>query len=189
VQLAKVYIAKKRKLKVGDKMAGRHGNKGVVARIVRDEDMPFLADGTHRSGAATRPHATAALPATLRHTGTEISREYWAMGESLTQPCRVPDEGKYVAPTAVAPRFQASSTDPNMIWSNFAGHRTERPNVVATALHPPSIVGFAKLQVTEAAVVFGQLLFDDVGLNGHAQVVGLAREIGSDMIIFFGGFR
>jgi DNA-directed RNA polymerase subunit beta len=46
VQLAKVYIAKKRKLKVGDKMAGRHGNKGIVARIVRDEEMPFLEDGT-----------------------------------------------------------------------------------------------------------------------------------------------
>ena len=46
IQMAKVYIAKKRKLKVGDKMAGRHGNKGIVARIVRDEDMPFLEDGT-----------------------------------------------------------------------------------------------------------------------------------------------
>ncbi len=46
IQLAKIYIAKKRKLKVGDKMAGRHGNKGIVARIVRDEDMPFLEDGT-----------------------------------------------------------------------------------------------------------------------------------------------
>ena len=46
VQLAKVYVAKKRKLKVGDKMAGRHGNKGIVARIVRQEDMPFLEDGT-----------------------------------------------------------------------------------------------------------------------------------------------
>ncbi|MBK6966683.1 MAG: DNA-directed RNA polymerase subunit beta [Bacteroidales bacterium] len=46
VQMAKVYVAKKRKLKVGDKMAGRHGNKGIVARIVREEDMPFLADGT-----------------------------------------------------------------------------------------------------------------------------------------------
>ena len=45
-KLAKVYIAKKRKLKVGDKMAGRHGNKGIVARIVRDEEMPFLEDGT-----------------------------------------------------------------------------------------------------------------------------------------------
>ncbi len=46
MKLAKVYIAKKRKLKVGDKMAGRHGNKGIVARIVRQEDMPFLDDGT-----------------------------------------------------------------------------------------------------------------------------------------------
>jgi DNA-directed RNA polymerase subunit beta len=46
LKLAKVYIAKKRKLKVGDKMAGRHGNKGIVARIVREEDMPFLEDGT-----------------------------------------------------------------------------------------------------------------------------------------------
>ena len=46
IKLAKVYIAKKRKLKVGDKMAGRHGNKGIVARIVSQEDMPFLEDGT-----------------------------------------------------------------------------------------------------------------------------------------------
>ena len=46
LKLAKVYIAKKRKLKVGDKMAGRHGNKGIVARIVREEEMPFLEDGT-----------------------------------------------------------------------------------------------------------------------------------------------
>ena len=46
IQLAKIYVAKKRKLQIGDKMAGRHGNKGIVSRIVRDEDMPFLADGT-----------------------------------------------------------------------------------------------------------------------------------------------
>ena len=46
LNLAKIYIAKKRKLKVGDKMAGRHGNKGIVAKIVRDADMPFLEDGT-----------------------------------------------------------------------------------------------------------------------------------------------
>lgn len=46
VQLAKVFVAKKRKITVGDKMAGRHGNKGIVSRIVRQEDMPFLADGT-----------------------------------------------------------------------------------------------------------------------------------------------
>ena len=46
VQMAKVYIAKKRQIRVGDKMAGRHGNKGIVSRIVRAEDMPFLEDGT-----------------------------------------------------------------------------------------------------------------------------------------------
>ena len=46
IQMAKVYIAKKRKIGVGDKMAGRHGNKGIVSRVVRQEDMPFLADGT-----------------------------------------------------------------------------------------------------------------------------------------------
>jgi DNA-directed RNA polymerase subunit beta len=46
LKLAKVYLASKRKLKVGDKMAGRHGNKGIVARIVRQEDMPFLEDGS-----------------------------------------------------------------------------------------------------------------------------------------------
>ena len=46
IQLAKVYIAKKRKLRVGDKMAGRHGNKGIVAKVVRDEDMPYLEDGS-----------------------------------------------------------------------------------------------------------------------------------------------
>lgn len=46
IQMAKVYVAKKRKISVGDKMAGRHGNKGIVSKIVRQEDMPFLADGT-----------------------------------------------------------------------------------------------------------------------------------------------
>ena len=46
LQVAKVYVARKRKIRVGDKMAGRHGNKGIVAKVVRDEDMPFLSDGT-----------------------------------------------------------------------------------------------------------------------------------------------
>ena len=46
IQMAKVYVAKKRKIGVGDKMAGRHGNKGIVSKIVRQEDMPFLEDGT-----------------------------------------------------------------------------------------------------------------------------------------------
>ena len=46
IKLVKVYVAMKRKLSVGDKMAGRHGNKGVIARILPEEDMPYLPDGT-----------------------------------------------------------------------------------------------------------------------------------------------
>ena len=61
LKLAKVYLAKKRKLKVGDKLAGRHGNKGIVSRIVRQEDMPFLEDGT--PVAVSYTHLT--LPTTL----------------------------------------------------------------------------------------------------------------------------
>ena len=45
LQMAKVYVAKKRKIQVGDKLAGRHGNKGIVSKVVRTEDMPFMADG------------------------------------------------------------------------------------------------------------------------------------------------
>ena len=58
-QMVRVYIAQKRKISVGDKMAGRHGNKGVVSRILPEEDMPFLPDGTplaHRSEPAGRAH-------------------------------------------------------------------------------------------------------------------------------------
>ncbi|GAK99268.1 DNA-directed RNA polymerase beta subunit [Nonlabens ulvanivorans] len=65
IKLAKVYIAKKRKLKVGDKMAGRHGNKGIVARIVRQEDMPFLEDGTP-------------VDIVLNPLGGTFSYEYWS---------------------------------------------------------------------------------------------------------------
>src|SRR5260370_8383055 len=63
IKLVKVYIAMKRKLSVGDKMAGRHGNKGVIARILPEEDMPYLADGTpveivlNPLGAPPRMHA------------------------------------------------------------------------------------------------------------------------------------
>ena len=60
IKSVKVYIASKRKLSVGDKMAGRHGNKGVVAKIVPEEDMPFLTDGTpvgHRAEPAGAPRA------------------------------------------------------------------------------------------------------------------------------------
>jgi DNA-directed RNA polymerase subunit beta len=82
VQLAKVYIAKKRKLKVGDKMAGRHGNKGVVARIVRDEDMPFLEDGTpvdivlNPLGVPSRMNIGQIYETVLGWAGLKLGRKY-----------------------------------------------------------------------------------------------------------------
>lgn len=82
VKLAKVYIAKKRKLKVGDKMAGRHGNKGVVARIVRDEDMPFLEDGTpvdivlNPLGVPSRMNLGQIYETVLGWAGQKLNRKY-----------------------------------------------------------------------------------------------------------------
>ncbi|MDH5365737.1 MAG: DNA-directed RNA polymerase subunit beta [Cyclobacteriaceae bacterium] len=82
VQLAKVYIAKKRKLKVGDKMAGRHGNKGVVARIVRQEDMPFLEDGTPMDivlnplGVPSRMNLGQIYETVLAWAGLELGKRY-----------------------------------------------------------------------------------------------------------------
>ncbi|MBW3546300.1 MAG: DNA-directed RNA polymerase subunit beta, partial [Bacteroidetes bacterium] len=82
VQLAKVYIAKKRKLKVGDKMAGRHGNKGVVAKIVRAEDMPFLPDGTPMDivlnplGVPSRMNLGQIYETVLGWAGLELGRKY-----------------------------------------------------------------------------------------------------------------
>ena len=82
VQLAKVYIAKKRKLKVGDKMAGRHGNKGVVAKIVREEDMPFTEDGTpvdivlNPLGVPSRMNLGQIYEAALGLAGYKLGKKY-----------------------------------------------------------------------------------------------------------------
>ena len=82
MKLAKVYIAKKRKLKVGDKMAGRHGNKGIVARIVRHEDMPFLEDGTpvdivlNPLGVPSRMNIGQIYETVLGWAGQKLDRKY-----------------------------------------------------------------------------------------------------------------
>ncbi len=82
VQLAKVYVAKKRKLKVGDKMAGRHGNKGVVAKIVREEDMPFTEDGNpvdvvlNPLGVPSRMNIGQIYETVLGWAGLKLGRKY-----------------------------------------------------------------------------------------------------------------
>jgi len=83
LQLASVYIAKKRKVKVGDKLAGRHGNKGIVARIVRDEDMPFLEDGTpvdivlNPLGVPSRMNLGQIYETILGWAGDELGKKYF----------------------------------------------------------------------------------------------------------------
>jgi DNA-directed RNA polymerase subunit beta len=82
MKLAKVYLANKRKLTVGDKMAGRHGNKGIVSRIVRDADMPFLADGTpvdivlNPLGVPSRMNLGQIYETVLGWAGLKLDRKY-----------------------------------------------------------------------------------------------------------------
>jgi len=107
MKLAKVYIAKKRKLKVGDKMAGRHGNKGIVARIVRQEDMPFLEDGTpvdivlNPLGVPSRMNIGQIYETVLGWAGQKLGQKYATPifdGASLDQINEITDE-------AGVPRF------------------------------------------------------------------------------------
>ena len=83
LQLAKVQIAQKRKVKVGDKLAGRHGNKGIVSRVVRDEDMPFLADGTpvdiilNPLGVPSRMNLGQIYETILGWAGKELGKKYF----------------------------------------------------------------------------------------------------------------
>ena len=101
-KLAKVYIAKKRKLKVGDKMAGRHGNKGIVARIVRQEDMPFLEDGTpvdivlNPLGVPSRMNIGQIYETVLGWAGKNLGRKFSTPifdGATLDEINKLTDEG------------------------------------------------------------------------------------------------
>jgi DNA-directed RNA polymerase subunit beta len=101
IQLAKVYVAKKRKLQIGDKMAGRHGNKGIVSRIVRDEDMPFLEDGTpvdivlNPLGVPSRMNLGQIYETVLAWAGKELGLKFATPifdGASLEQVCEYTDK-------------------------------------------------------------------------------------------------
>ena len=101
MQLAKVYVAKKRKIRVGDKMAGRHGNKGIVAKVVRDEDMPFLDDGTtvdivlNPLGVPSRMNLGQIYETVLGWAGKELGLKFSTPifdGASLDQICEYTDK-------------------------------------------------------------------------------------------------
>ena len=101
MQIAKVYVAKKRKIRVGDKMAGRHGNKGIVAKVVRDEDMPFLDDGTtvdivlNPLGVPSRMNLGQIYETVLGWAGKELGLKFSTPifdGASLDQICEYTDK-------------------------------------------------------------------------------------------------
>ncbi len=127
LKLAKVYIAKKRKLKVGDKMAGRHGNKGIVARIVRQEDMPFLEDGTpvdivlNPLGVPSRMNIGQIYETVLGWAGEKLDKKYATPifdGASLDQINAITDE-------AGVPRYGHT-----YLYDGGTGERFDQPATV-----------------------------------------------------------
>jgi DNA-directed RNA polymerase subunit beta len=127
LKLAKVYIAKKRKLKVGDKMAGRHGNKGIIARIVRAEDMPFLEDGTpvdivlNPLGVPSRMNIGQIYETVLGWAGQKLGTKYATPifdGASLDQINAITDE-------AGVPRFGHT-----YLYDGGTGKRFDQPATV-----------------------------------------------------------
>jgi DNA-directed RNA polymerase subunit beta len=127
LKLAKIYIAKKRKLKVGDKMAGRHGNKGIVARIVRAEDMPFLEDGTpvdivlNPLGVPSRMNIGQIYETVLGWAGQKLNTKYATPifdGASLDQINGITDE-------AGVPRFGHT-----YLYDGGTGKRFDQPATV-----------------------------------------------------------
>ncbi|SNR15009.1 DNA-directed RNA polymerase subunit beta [Tenacibaculum jejuense] len=127
LKLAKIYIAKKRKLKVGDKMAGRHGNKGIVARIVRQEDMPFLEDGTpvdivlNPLGVPSRMNIGQIYETVLGWAGQKLGQKYATPifdGASLDEINKLTDE-------AGIPRFGHT-----YLYDGGTGQRFDQPATV-----------------------------------------------------------
>ena len=127
LKLAKVYIAKKRKLKVGDKMAGRHGNKGIIARIVRAEDMPFLEDGTpvdivlNPLGVPSRMNIGQIYETVLGWAGQKLNTKYATPifdGASL-------DQINVITDSAGVPRFGHT-----YLYDGGTGKRFDQPATV-----------------------------------------------------------
>jgi DNA-directed RNA polymerase subunit beta len=154
MQIAKVYIAKKRKIQVGDKMAGRHGNKGIVSRIVRQEDMPFLADGTpvdivlNPLGVPSRMNLGQIFETVLGWAGKELGLRFATPifdGASLedinvwTDKANVPRYGKtYLYDGETGDRFDQPATV-GIIYMLKLGHMVE-DKMHARSIGPYSLI-------------------------------------------------
>ncbi len=154
LKLAKIYVAKKRKLKVGDKMAGRHGNKGIVARIVRAEDMPFLEDGTpvdivlNPLGVPSRMNIGQIYETVLGWAGQELGQTYATPifdGATLdqiteiTNKANVPEFGHtYLYDGGTGERFDQPATV-GIIYMIKLGHMIE-DKMHARSIGPYSLI-------------------------------------------------
>ena len=154
VQMAKVYIAKKRKISVGDKMAGRHGNKGIVSRVVRQEDMPFLEDGTpvdivlNPLGVPSRMNLGQIFETVLGWAGVKLGEKFATPifdGASLddlnewTDKAGVPRYGKtYLYDGHTGERFDQSATV-GVIYMLKLGHMVE-DKMHARSIGPYSLI-------------------------------------------------
>ncbi|HNX89157.1 MAG TPA: DNA-directed RNA polymerase subunit beta [Paludibacteraceae bacterium] len=154
VQMAKVYIAKKRKIRVGDKMAGRHGNKGIVSKIVRQEDMPFLEDGTpvdivlNPLGVPSRMNLGQIFETVLGWAGKELGVRFatpifdGASLDDLDQWCDkagVPRYGKtYLYDGGTGERFDQTATV-GIIYMLKLGHMVE-DKMHARSIGPYSLI-------------------------------------------------
>ena len=154
LKLAKVYIAKKRKLKVGDKMAGRHGNKGIVARIVRHEDMPFLEDGTpvdivlNPLGVPSRMNIGQIYETVLGWAGQKLGRKYATPifdGATLDQINELTDEAgiprfghTYLYDGGTGERFHQAATV-GVIYMLKLGHMVD-DKMHARSIGPYSLI-------------------------------------------------
>ncbi|MDK2852099.1 MAG: DNA-directed polymerase subunit beta [Proteiniphilum sp.] len=154
MQIAKVYVAKKRKVQVGDKMAGRHGNKGIVSRIVRQEDMPFLADGTpvdivlNPLGVPSRMNLGQIFETVLGWAGKELNLKFATPifdGASLddlnewTSKAGVPAYGKtYLYDGGTGERFDQPATV-GIIYMLKLGHMVE-DKMHARSIGPYSLI-------------------------------------------------
>ncbi len=154
IQLAKVYVAKKRKIRVGDKMAGRHGNKGIVSKIVRQEDMPYLADGTpvdivlNPLGVPSRMNLGQIFETVLGWAGKELGVKFATPifdGASLedlskwTEKAGVPEYGKtYLYDGGTGERFDQPATV-GIIYMLKLGHMVD-DKMHARSIGPYSLI-------------------------------------------------
>ncbi|MDO4461615.1 MAG: DNA-directed RNA polymerase subunit beta [Bacteroidia bacterium] len=154
VQIAKVYIAKKRKIRVGDKMAGRHGNKGIVSRIVRLEDMPFLDDGTpvdivlNPLGVPSRMNLGQIYETVLGHAGRILGKKFatpvfdGASLEQITELTRkagLPDVGRtYLYDGGTGERFHQPATV-GVVYMLKLGHMVD-DKMHARSIGPYSLI-------------------------------------------------